>query len=95
MDNAVAAFNADLQGWRLWLAEPLKGPSFIGLAVREKLGKKALEKRSPKGRDEEGPRRDSVAGGQAAQAEEGKDRRVPGRLTSRSDRRVEGRSAPG
>lgn len=36
----MAAFNADLQGWRLWLAEPLKGPSFIGLAVREKLGKK-------------------------------------------------------
>lgn len=35
VDNAVAAFDTDLQGRRLWLAEPIKGPSFIGLAVRE------------------------------------------------------------
>lgn len=73
VDNAVAAFNADPRGWGLWLAEPIKGPSFVGLAARGQLGKKAPEKRSPKGRGEEGPRRrgrlrDGVAGGQAARA---------------------------
>lgn len=99
VDNAVAAFDTDLQGRRLRLVEPIKGPSFIGLAVREQLGKKALGKRSPRGRGEGGPRRldclrDGVPGGQAAQAEEEQDRRVSGGLTSRSDKRVEGRSAP-
>lgn len=77
-----------------------KGLPFLNYCLRAAC-KEGFEERVTKGRDETKALSgrsiwgDVVSGGQADRAEKGKDRAVPSRLTSRSDRKVEGHSAPG